>query len=359
MIHGLTDRIAFRRDGKIRAGTRDEGSGKMDNTHHFLLHDAPQLIPVIGEHPKEIYFTTYTDDSHEFFRDDLRWYTKTELVCVGDGRTAAYKAFGDLPGVKQTPHPRDAKSRERTCLYRNCPQYLEGKCGEHFFLDIVVPQYSMGSVFTLDNTSLFAIINISSAIQKAALATGGKLAGQMFKLSKKVIPVAFTDMAKAKKFNRDQAVIHLDYVPLEYLPPEVKDKITPDNWAALMGLRNGTTRVALNLPFPDQTPQIAADEQHVSLPSPEEKVKEDVAIKERANNPIVVKLLDELSSLTGVPNSEENRIKLARNVTPATTEGVVQYVKGRIQNAKKLKPEPEVVKPPVVPQSAAATPTLF
>jgi recombination directionality factor gp3-like protein len=360
-IFGLTDRITFRRDGKIRAGTRDEDSGKMDNTPHFLLHDAPQLIPVLGENPKEIYFTAYTDNPTEFFRDDLRWYTRSELVCVGDGRMAAYKAFGDVPGVKQNPHPRDPKARERACLYKSCQQYLEGKCGEHFFLDMVVPQYSMGSVFTLDNTSIFAVINISSALQKAALATGGKLAGQIFKLYKKIVPVSYTDVAKAKKFNRDQAVIHMDYVPFEYIPKEVREKISADNWAALMGLKNGTTRINVSLPSPDQAAQLEAPEEHKALPSPDEQDAEDKALKERANNPTVVKFVEELAALTGVPNSEENRIKLARNVTPPTAEGIVNYVKGRIQKLKKEK-ESEPPKAPLAstpPETVAANTTLF
>jgi len=354
-IFGLTDRITFRRDGKIRAGTRDEASGKMENSPHFLLHDAPQLIPVLGENPTEIYFTAYTDNATEFFRDDLRWYSRNELLCVGDGRMAAYKSFNDVPGLKQNQHPRDPKARERTCLYKNCPQYLEGKCGEHFFLDMVIPQYSMGSVFTLDNTSVFAVINISSAIQKATLATGGRLAGQIFRLYKKVIPVNFTDVAKAKKFNRDQAVIHMDYVPVEYLPQKVKDGISADNWAALMGLKNGTTRLNVSLPAPDAAAQLAAPEAHQSLPSPDDQRKEEDALRERANNATVVKLLDELSALTGVPNSEENRIKLARGVTPPTVEGMATYIRGRIQKAKKDKAtESETAKPPV----AAAQPDL-
>jgi hypothetical protein len=373
MIYGLTDKFIPRRDGKIRAGTRDEATKKMDNTPYFLLHDAPQLIPVLGENPKEIYFTVWTDNKDEFFRPDLRWYTRNELVCVGDGRTAAYRAFEDVPGVKQTAHPRDPKARERSCLYKSCPQYLEGKCGEHFFLDIIVPQYSMGSVFTLDNTSLYAILNIHSAIQKALLASGGKLSGQIFKLSKKIVPIGFTDVAKAKKYNRDQAVIHVDYVPLEFLPKSIQEKITPDNQSALMGLRNGLIKITDSLPSLDQA-QAVSSEAPTALPSPDEGAKEELLLQSRANDPTVVKLLDELSKLTGVPNSEDNRLKLARNVTPPTVEGVVTYIKARINKVKKAIPteltkeEAEVVKanlgiPPVETKpangAAAANGTLF
>ena len=334
MIYGLTDRITFRRDGKIRAGTRSD-AGKLDNTHHFLLHDAPQLISVLGEHPKEIYFTAYTDVVSDFFRPDLRWYNTNELVCIGDGRTAAYKAFNDVSSLKQNAHPRDPKSRERHCLYKTCPQYLEGKCGEHLFLDMVIPQYSLGSVFTLDNTSIYAVINCNSAIQKALVATGGKLAGQFFKLYKKIIPVGFIDFAKEKKFNRNQAVIHLEFVPFEHMPKEILDKISQDNLAALHAIRVGSIRVNAQLPSPDAGAQIGAPEQHQALPSPDEQNAEEARTKERANNPTVIKLVEELSALTNVPNSEENRIKLARNVKPPTVEGIIAYTKDAIQKKKK------------------------
>jgi len=366
MIIGLTDNVNFRRDGKIRAGTRDEESGKMDNTPHFLLHDAPQLIPILGEHPKEIYFTVPTNDVDRFFRPSLRWYTRNELMCVSTHepgkQIAAYLSFGDAPGVKQNAHPTWPKARERQCLYKTCPQYIEGKCGEHFFLDMIIPQYSMGSVFTLDNTSINAVVNVDSAIKKGFLASAGKLAGQIFKLSKKIVPISYTDMAKAKKYNRDQAVIHMDYIPWDHVPEEVKQKIRPDDLAALKGLRTGSIRLNFNLPSPDAPQGLTGPEPVAALTSPEAAVSEEEALKERANNPTVIKYVEELAGLTGVPNSEENRMKLARNVSPPTAEGIVAYVKGRIQKLKKEKAESEAAKPPVAatqPEAAAANQTLF
>ena len=339
MIIGLTDSINFRRDGKIRSGTRDDASGKMDNFPYFLLHDAPQLIPVLGEHPTEVYFTVPTDRVNLFFRPSLRWYTKNELMCVSTheiGRPiAAYHAFGDAPGVKQNPHPVRPKARERSCMYKSCQQYQEGKCFEHFFLDMIIPQYSLGSVFTLDNTSINAVLNVDSAIKKGLLATGGKLTGQVFRLYKKTIEVDYTDLAKSKKYKREMPVIHMDFVPWNYVPESIKGSISTDNMAALDGLKSGSFKLTFTLPAPDQDPQLEDMGAHpIGLPSPEEQTTEAEAMNVRANDPLVIQYLDELSALTGATNSEENRIKLAKFVTPPTVEGIITYVKSRIQKEK-------------------------
>jgi hypothetical protein len=371
MIAGLTDKIIVRRAGKIRAGKREEG-GKMINTPHFLLHDAPQLIPVLGEKPTEIYFTVLSNRYQDFFRDDLRWYSKNELMCVsthekGKAPTAAYMSFNDAPGVKNTPHPAFPKARERSCLYKSCPQYLEGKCGEHFFLDMIIPQYSLGPVFQLDNTSLLAIMNVYSAIQGAVRASMGRLQGEIFRLYKKEIPVSFADLEKMKKFNRDQAVIHLEHIPFETYEKKFQGKISIENWSALMGLRSGAISTEYEIGS-DEAAQIEAAPQRASLPSPDEQDKIEGEVLARANNETVVKLLDQLSAMTGVPNTEENRIKLARNVNPPTVEGIVTYVNSRIAKAKKEKaatdPVTDKMTPPQVDHkpvnaAAAAGGTLF
>lgn len=352
MIHGLTDKITFRRDGKIRAGYREEG-GKMVNTTHFLLHDAEQLIPVLTDKPTEIYFTVHSDDPNGFFQDSLRWYTKSELVCVGDGRSAAYMGLGDVPGVSQTKHPVMPKSRVRTCLYQTCPQYVEGRCGEHFFLDMIIPQYSMGSVFTLDNTSKIAILNVNSAIHKGILASGGKLSGQIFRLYKKEIAVGYTDVEKGKRYNSDKAVIHMDYVPFEVYERTFKAKISADNWAALMGLRSRETRFVQS----QAADPLPAPEVRQALPSPEKQNQEAVELLERANHPSVVELIEKLATLSGTPNSEENRVKFARAFADVKT--MVDYLQKKIKSLTP-KEEKQPLPPPPTPAATQGAPaTLF
>lgn len=362
MIIGLTDKIIIRRAGKVRAGLRED-SGKMINTPTFLLHDAKELIPVLGEKPTEIYFTVCSNKYQDFFRDDLRWYNKSELLCVsthelGKAPTAAYLSFNDAPGVKNTPHSHFPKARERACLYKNCQQYLEGKCGEHFFLDMIIPQYSLGPVFQLDNTSTLAIVNIHSAIlaaQRANMGVGGRLQGEIFCLYKKEVPVSFTDFEKQKKYNRDQAIIHMRHVPFAEYEAKFKDKISPENWMALMGLRSGAIKTEYELTGGEEVAQLEAP-QRASLPSPDEQTRIEAEVKERANDETVISLLNQLSTLTGVPNTEENRIKLARNVNPPTVEGMTTYINSRIAKAKKDKKAVEQVLEPKA-QAPISAPT--
>ena len=235
-IIGLTDRPVLRRDGKIRAGKKD--GAKLVNTEHFLLHDAPELNGVLGETATEIFFTVHSDNPLDFMKSDLRWYSASQLLCMsmhnapGDkgedmGSVAAYFGTGqDLPGLRQQQFPRIQKARTRVCNYKSCPEYVQGKCTEHMFLDVLVPQCSMGAIFTLDSTSINAILNAHSTFTKAWTRYGGKLSGQIFRMYKKPgeiqyqkqdgstgkrdAPMVYFDMATevmAKHFNNPGPVI--------------------------------------------------------------------------------------------------------------------------------------------------------
>jgi hypothetical protein len=260
--------------------------------------------------------------------------------------------LGDVPGVTQSKHPVMPKARTRQCQYQSCQQYVEGRCGEHFFLDMIVPQYSMGSVFTLDNTSKIAILNVNSAIHKGILASGGKLAGQIFRLYKKEIPVGYTDHEKGKRYNSEKAVVHMDYVPFEVYERNFKDKVSPDNWAALMGLRGREAKLVQNI----QPEALEAPVERQALPSPQEQRNEEAELLERANHPSIVALLDKLSGLMGVPNSEENRIKTARAFPDVNT--MADYLKKKIASVKP-KEEKQPLPPPPAAAQTEAPQTLF
>jgi hypothetical protein len=367
MIKGLTDSVVFRRDGKIRAGAKDEKTGYPKNFSHFLLHDAPQLIPVLGEHPTEIFFTVHSDNLAQVFQPDLRWYTKSELVCksmhdyvdpttqANMGSVAAFFKVGqEVAGLTQRQFPGIARSRVRQCSYKACPDYISGNCGEHMFLNVIIPQYSMGALFTLDSTSINAVINVMSAFQKAALRYQGKLAGQIFRLFKKQVPINFPNKDGSTS-KRDTDVVHMEVVSFAEYEAKFRDKISPEDWEALQFIRSGTRLVAVTgteqpLLGTQETPQAlleASQEASPTLETPLTKAaaqSDEEAIKERANSPAVAKFFAEIAHLTGKENSEEMRIATAKHFPDV--QRLVDYLKGRIKEAKKAPKETPPAQPP-------------
>ena len=332
MIKGLTDTLALRRDGKIRSGTKDN-SGKLNNTPYFLLHDAPQLIPALGENPTEIYFTLYTDNLAAVAKHDLRWYSRSELSCVGNGEIAAYSGTSDVAGVRQKPHPIMNKHRERACVYRQCPEYINGMCSEHLFLDMLIPQYSMASMFTLDNSSISGLLNVLSALQKAQIKHSGRVAGQIFRLFKKDAEISFQNPKTGQKSKRLVPVIHMEYVPFAEYEKKFRDKISTDDWESLVALRSRTSIIMtqLGLSGQDAPELLEAPLQQIQLPGPEKSDEE--YIRERANDPLVMPLFDELAALLGKPNSEEARYNTAKQ--EPSVPMLVDKLKGWIFATKK------------------------
>lgn len=340
MIKGLTDRLILRRDGKIRAGTGPK-SGGLKNPPYFMLHDAKQLIPVLGENPTEIYFTVYTDSIEQVARNDLRWYSQRELVCNGDGETAAfYSSTTDAEHVKQKPHEVIKRARERLCQYRSCPEYIAGHCSEHLFLDMVIPQYSMASMFTIDNTSYNGLMNVLSALNKASIKHDGKISGQIFRVYKKEMELPYQDSRTGKKGTSDRPVIHMEYVPFEQYEAKFRDKIQNDDWEALLALKNRTGLVTYSkaIPAPADQPMIEGPSGSIAaLPSPEgaQEMTDEELIRERMNHPSVVPLFEELANAMGVENTEEKRYNAAK--ASASVQVLVDRLKSYISAAKRKK----------------------
>lgn len=359
-IKGLTDSLRLRRDGKIRAGkkvTASNGKDVPQNTPHFLLHDAPQLIPILGESPKEIYCTVTSDIIEAAAPHDLRYYTKSELVCQGDGQIAAFFALGNHIGVTNDPFPGLVRARKRICNYRSCPDYQKNNCSEHMFLDVIIPQYSMGSVFTLETTSIMAVMNIISALRKAQIGSGGRLVGQVFRLFKDKGDVKFVNTKDDKISTRETDIVFMEHVPLSVYEEKFRNKISDQDWSALMAFRNSDNMVMLNplgamASYTSQQQQLAGPStDQAALPppkassaisSPEDQLE---SVKKRANDPIAAEWFDKISKVSGKQNTESARIATARNLPDV--QSMVAYLKGKIKELE-AKNAPAQDQPPAV-----------
>lgn len=356
MIKGLTDQVVLRRDGKIRAGTRDPVTNFPKNSPFFILKDAPQLAPVLGNEPTEIYFTVHSDQLDQFFRDDLRWYTKSEIVCKSMhgyknpannedmGSVAAFFKVGqEVSGLKKEQFPGMTRAFQRACMYKQCPNYIKGECSEHMFLDIMIPQYSMGAVFTLTNTSINAVLNAMSTFQKAYFCYQGKFSGQIFRLYKKKEPINFPDK-NGNMSKRDTDIVHLENVSFADYESKFRSQINPVDWDALMYMRSRQTpglqaqiSASPGLPMLDgDVDGIETSEEVVSAAPTSSLAKAEAQVdsaKDRGNDPTVAPLFAEISSLLGKENSEEARTATAKNFPDV--KRLHDYLAGRIKDMKK------------------------
>lgn len=343
------ENTAPRWSGKIRAGTRDEKTKKLHNTPHFLLHDAPQLIPVLGENPTEIYFTVHSNIREEYFPTDLRWYNANELVCKSMHRyinpengqdmglvAAFFKNNVEVPGLTQTPFPGIKRARVRRCS-KACPDLNSGNCSEHFFLHMVIPHFSMGEMFTLDNTSWKGMNNLSSTFKLQNFRHGGALSGEIFRMFKRKEEGHYMKDS-GDRGKTEVNVVAIEHVEFEDYLAKFQDKIKPIDLECLLSVREAKKGMARPALLPPDDPALLGDAPMTTAALPEspaavEQSNED-AVRARANDPSVAKYFAEIATLLGKENSEELRMKTAERYS---LPDLVQYLQGRIKDVKKTK----------------------
>lgn len=389
-IKGFTDRPAARWDGKIRGGYKQTESSAPTNTPHFLLHDAPGLDGALGEKPKEIFVALLYDDPEAVAKMDLRWYKKNDLVCQGNGETAAYFATGDYSGVKQVPavfRERNfmgqlterpiPRSRERQCRFTQCPDFIERRCRKHLYFTFAIPQFSMASLFTLDSVSDYTMNSVIAALDKAKRNTAirrkpMKVSGEIFRVYKQKEDVKFMDPKSGKRFDSEKDVTLVEWVPFELYEKDFKSKVTPHEWDYLIEIREG----GLRLPGMEYTPhladeiaQIAAtvnnpqitgpvsatNVQQLEAPDPEKDLN---ALKARANHESALPYFEELAQLTGKSNTEEIRLATAK-MFPDISQLVDALKKKLAKLKKEAKAKLEAQAPTTPPVGAAKTPEVL
>lgn len=340
--------------GKIRAGSRDEKTKKLNNTPHFLLHDVPELIPALGENPTEIYFTVYHDDPDVYFPRDLRWYSASDIVCASQHDhidPATGKSMGDVAaffnnkveveGLTSKPFPGIPRARVRRCS-QACPDLVSGNCTEHFFLRMMIPQHSMGAIYVLDNTSFKGMMNLQTAFDLASYRLDGKVSGQIFRLFKKKEDGHYT------KDNGDRGktevnVVAVEFVKFEDYEKKFKDKIDPIDWAKLVSANKRSIPLeAPALPPPDDVvmieAQVVQSAAPQALPPAASDPYSEEAVEARAEDPSVAKHFAEIAMLLGKENAKALRLATAGDKRiPPTVEGLQTYLQGRIKEVKKTR----------------------
>lgn len=373
-IYGCTDTGGPQWAGTIRAGrmvSLGGGKERPDNSPHFLLHDAPGLSSVLGDTPKEIFFTVRSDNIESVAPSELAYYTKSELVCRGDGRSAAFFSTGNPSGVSSEQVP-GVRARKRVCAYTSCPDYVSGNCTEHVTLNMVIPEFSMTAVFKFPSVSIRALKSIRGTLANVRVGIpDNKLCGEIFVLYKAKEEVKFFDQKSAKTSSRETDVVGIRHIPWAVVEREHKawlSKLSPETFAVLSAWRNMKYGRIDEIAGAQVVPQIEATgstaaqlppPSRQSLPDPE---SEEKVLLQRANDPVVMPWFDKIAALTGKQNSEAIRLSTVRAATSrgvVDSAGLIDYLKGAIKTAEKK--ATNVTPPPqqAVTEVAASTDNLL
>lgn len=235
MIKGLSEIRRIPRLGKIHLGEKKK-SEKSDNlypsaTSYFVVHQdnntskemAEKFHNVYGDHPKELNIVFPLDDPEKFFPQWLKRYSKSMLLCKGDGEKAVEV---------------DVKTGERkeiTCLYKNCPYYQKKQCRKIGNLQFYLSEIP-GGVWQIDTSSGNSIIELNSAIDLIKAQNNGHIANIPLKLSLHPIQVTVNGYPKTiyvlklsqsehnKKPEEPDILPDADDVPEDLFPFDIDNK---------------------------------------------------------------------------------------------------------------------------------------
>lgn len=159
MIYGFDDRFRIQRQGKIRIGQKvvsESKDGKVFERPVALDYfvGPPEVHRVYGERPRKLDILIPSENLDEVFDTSLRWYGKSGLKCVGNGRNASRYDEESL------------EWREVVCPYHECPFYKSGHCTEVGSFQFILPKVPGAalSVYQIDTGSYNSTLNIKATL---------------------------------------------------------------------------------------------------------------------------------------------------------------------------------------------------
>lgn len=233
MIKDLDITPQLPRAGKIRLGTKVKSAKGFEipaNTPHFIIRgDTPDeraLLEMLGHAGKTVNFRgqqipsgpTHIDVYLPYDRIDIvfpqarKLYTKSALVCVGDGETAKWK--GDPGNRLQPPHTPNA-SGIIPCN-KDCPYRTNDKCPCKPTGRLMVKPIGLERIFevTVHDLGIRAVMNCIALLKSEYR---GNIANIPLRLTKKEVEVQPKGQAKKKVL-----VPFLEPVPQQEMETQVK-----------------------------------------------------------------------------------------------------------------------------------------
>lgn len=165
-IKGLSNIRRLPRKGKIRLGIKMKTAGGKEypkEVQYFVC--PPEVQRVYGEKPTEIDIMIPVEDEGVFFKQNLKWFSASQLNCKGDGEAAMRRVKHLTPQQKQELEG-EIPSDENAMVEIQCPCPLldSGECSQVGNLMVLLPRVSLSGVYQLDTGSYNNIVRINSTI---------------------------------------------------------------------------------------------------------------------------------------------------------------------------------------------------
>lgn len=143
--------------GKIRLGVKKKSAKNREypsETDYFVC--PPELLKKLGlpenAQPKSLDVMLPSEELTDVFPTRLAAYKAAGLYCEGDGDGTAYRRNDDDP----------SRWDQRTMC--PCPMFENGECKRNGVLNIVVPDYSYGGIWSIVTGSFNIIVDIPNMI---------------------------------------------------------------------------------------------------------------------------------------------------------------------------------------------------
>lgn len=251
-IQQIEEQPRFQIRGIIRLGYKEDGDrGRMHNTEHFILKDAPDVEKVYGADPKAIDIVFPGNDIDTVaFTAFQHWTGKRNpdgtmtgfLTCQGNGPssdgtpgTATWFDRDYAPPQDEWIGERDPINGyiQRACYgegargaCRPCLQCKEKKCGPRIIMKVIIPLVSIYEIYLITSSSWNTIANVRNQL-RVLNQLGVPLPSRVFTLFKDTKAARVWDPVKQREYKNP-----VYYVKME----ENKD---------FMSLHAGTLREAL------------------------------------------------------------------------------------------------------------------
>lgn len=154
---------------------------KMERDQHGNLIKDQAIHKIIGEQPKELFFTLLYDDIQLNFYTAFALYSGHKCFCRGDGE----KAIRMIKTDKKDKKGQDIyKHQEIICPAGDCEYLINEQCKPCGILSAVLQNtQEMGIVHKFRTHAWNSVQNIMSSLAYIQMQTGGKLAGIPLKMS--------------------------------------------------------------------------------------------------------------------------------------------------------------------------------
>jgi len=207
MIKGLSEIRRLPRIGKIRLGVKNrnqQGVQYPSAVDYFVFEDKntpkevlEKIKNLYGEKPRKLMIKFFSNDLEQIFPQFLKYYSKGQLICRGDGEKARRRQEnGEISDI--------------LCSYKECPYYQQRMCRPvahlKFYLEGVP-----GGFFQIDTSSVNSIININTKIEQLKL-IHGNITNIPLELTLVPIQVQVRGDRDSKSFNKTVYILDIHEV---------------------------------------------------------------------------------------------------------------------------------------------------